>query len=297
VPCKAIILFVIVPVLMSWAGASAADEEAVARGKYVFDAAGCAACHTDSANKGALLAGGRQLKTPFGNFYSPNITPDPEHGIGRWTEDDFLRALREGVAPDGSNYFPVFPYPSYTRMTDADIRDLRAYILTLPPDPHPNREHEVRWPYGWRFLITFWKWLFFEPGPMAPDPVTDAELNRGAYLVLAMGHCGECHTPRNAFGALESDMTLAGTSTGPGGGAIPNITPDPQTGIGDWSADDLDTLLSLGMAPDGDFVGSEMGEVVENTTSRLTATDRKAMITFLKALPPIHHEVARQNGD
>ena len=297
VPSKTFALFLVGLFLTSWAEESAAEEDAVARGKYIFEAAGCAACHTDTANGGALLAGGRKLDTPFGTFYSPNITPHADHGIGTWTDDQFHDALRHGVAPDGNHYFPVFPYPSYTGMTDADIRDLKAYIFTLPPAPRPNKEHEVSPPFGWRFLMTFWKWLFFDPGPLVPDPAIEARLNRGAYLVRAMGHCGECHTPRNMFGALDQEMSFAGTSQGPGGGVVPNITPDRETGIGSWSADDLDTLFTLGMTPDGDFVGGEMGEVVENTTSRLTPDDRDAMIAYLRSLSPISNRVGRQAGN
>ncbi len=291
---KTLIPFLAGPIFLFGVEGFSADDGSVERGKYIFDAAGCAACHTDTAKGGALLAGGRKLETPFGTFYGPNITPDPEHGIGNWTDDEFLVALRYGVAPDGSHYFPVFPYPSYTGMTDADIRDLKAYIFSLPAHPRPNTEHDVSPPFGWRALMTFWKWLFFENGPLIPDPTREDEINRGAYLVRAMGHCGECHTPRNMFGALDEGNSFAGTSQGPGGGIVPNITPDLETGIGGWSADELDTLFTLGMTPDGDFVGGEMGEVVANTTSRLTPEDRNAMIAYLKSLPPVFNRVGRQ---
>jgi len=272
-------------------GQTAEQPDAVTRGKYVFDAAGCAACHTDTENDGPLLGGGRKLDTPFGTFYSPNITADPDHGIGDWSNDDFIRALRLGLDPDGRHFFPVFPYPSYTAMTEADMRDLKAYIFSLPTSDRANRPHDVTPPFGWRILIGGWKLLFFDPGEFAPDPAKDGTWNRGAYLVNALGHCGECHTPRNMFGAVDRGMALAGTSEGPEGGAVPNITPDPETGIGDWSADDLDTLFTLGMMPDGDFVGSGMADVVNNGTSRLTPEDRAALIEYLRTLPPIHHAV------
>ncbi|MDX9861926.1 MAG: cytochrome c [Rhodospirillales bacterium] len=283
-----ITLFAALPAL----GADGSD--AVARGKYVFDAADCVACHTDTANQGAPLAGGRRLETPFGTFYSPNITPDTATGIGRWSDADFMAALRHGRAPDGSHLYPVFPYPSYTLMSESDMRDLKAYLFSLPPVVRENRPHEVRPPFGWRFLIAGWKALFFSPGAFHPDDSRDQRWNRGAYLATALGHCGECHTPRNAFGAPVSDMALAGTAEGPDGGSVPNITPDRETGIGGWSDDDVDTLLTLGMTPDGDFVGAGMAEVVSNSTSKLTPADRAALIAYLRSLPPINNTVARK---
>lgn len=279
-----------------WPGTADAAESA-GRGAYLFAAAGCANCHTDKAGKGAPLAGGRRLKTPFGDFYSPNITPDPEHGIGRWSEDDFQRALRDGVAPDGSHYFPVFPYASFTLMTDRDIRDLRAYIFSLGPRATPNKPHRVDPPFGWRFLVPFWKWLYFTPGPFTPDPGRNNRWNRGAYLVRALGHCGECHTPRGWLGGPRDGMDMAGTGQGPQGGSIPNITPDAETGIGRWSDSDYHSLLKMGMTPDGDFVDGAMGEVVENTTSRLNESDLQAMIHYLKSLPAVDNRVEKEDKD
>lgn len=274
------------------ARAMAADPGAVERGRYVFDAAGCAGCHTDKKNKGAPLAGGPALKTPFGTFYGPNITPDKDHGIGRWTVDDFDRALRQGVRPDGSSYFPAFPYTSYTRMTGHDVRDLWAYMVTVPTVAQADKPHDLKWPYGWRPLVRVWKALYFTPA-LLPMPTGAAGIERGAYLVKALGHCAECHTPRNAFGGLRSKMALAGTDTGPTGGTIPNITPDRETGIGKWSDGDVESLLELGMLPDGDFVGAGMGEVVDSTTGRLTKADRKAIIEYLKSVPPVENRVGK----
>ncbi len=285
-------------VLACTSGESLAADDTLTRGAYVFQAAGCVGCHTDLPKKGPRLAGGRAFKTPFGTFYSPNITPHPEYGIGAWTEADFLRALRDGVGPGGSHYFPVFPYTSYTKMTDSDARALWAYLRDQDPWDRANRDHEVSFPFGWRFLMTFWKLLFFDAGAFQPDASKDAAWNRGAYLVNALGHCGECHTPRNPFGAVDSDMYLAGTTEGPEGDKVPNITPDPETGLGKWSAEDLDGLLSLGMTPDADFVGSSMGEVIENTTGKLTSEDRAAMIAYLRSLPPIRHDLRKKkNGN
>src|SRR5215510_8708313 len=168
----------------------AADPAQLERGAYLFIAADCQACHTDVKNKGAVLAGGRALKTLFGTFYSPNITPDPETGIGNWSDEEFLRALRDGVRPDGANYFPVFPYPSYTRITDADARAIKAYLSSLPAVPQVNRPHDVSFPFSWRLLQNIWKLLFFSPGPFQPAPEHSEAYNRGAYLVTALAHCG-----------------------------------------------------------------------------------------------------------
>jgi mono/diheme cytochrome c family protein len=275
------------------AAQSSSSPEQVARGKYVFDAAGCAGCHTDTKNKGPFMAGGRALNTPFGVFYSPNITPDRQHGIGGWTEDDFRRALRDGEAPDGSPYFPVFPYSSYTLMNDRDVGDLWAYLRTLPPVARANTPHAANPPFGWRFLVPLWKALYFTPGSYQPDRRQDETWNRGAYVARALGHCGECHTPRDALGGFEPKMEFAGTTQGPEGGSIPNITPDRKTGIGRWSRDDLRTLLTEGMLPDADFVGDSMGEVVDNTTSRLSVPDLEALITYLRSRPPILHQVSK----
>ncbi len=264
------------------------------RGKYLFDAAGCAACHTDKKGKGAPLAGGRKLKTPFGVFTSPNITPDPQHGIGKWSDGDFIRAMRLGIAPDGRHYFPVFPYPSYTGLTDADILDIKAYLFTRPPVARPNEPHGAAPPFGWRFMVPVWKALYFTPGPFRPDKARSAEWNRGAYLVRALSHCGECHTPRNILGGPKAGMTLAGTGKGPEGGIVPNITPDKETGIGRWSDADIKDLFKLGMLPDGDFVGGPMGEVVDETTSRLKDADLKAVILYLRSLKPVRHRVEQK---
>jgi mono/diheme cytochrome c family protein len=272
--------------LLTAPAAIAAEPDEIARGAYLANAADCVACHTDSAHSGQPYAGGRALATPFGTFYSPNITPDPETGIGRWTEVQFLRALREGVRPDGSNCFPVFPYPSFTKITDDDARAIKAYLFAQPPVRQSNRAHDVAFPFSWRLLQSGWKLLFFTPGPFRPAPERGQAYNRGAYLVTALAHCGECHTPRNWFGATEPSRFLAGTPDGPDGKKVPNITPDRKTGIGDWSEDDIVTLLATGQTPDYNFVGGAMAEVVR-TTARLTEEDRRAIALYLKSLPAI----------
>ena len=256
------------------------------RGQYLAKAAGCVGCHTQEKKDAVPYAGGRALKTPFGTFYGPNITPDPVAGIGRWTEADFMRAMRHGERPDGANYFPAFPYPSFTRIADADLRDLWAYLRTLPPSNRANQAHELRFPFGWRLLVTVWKWLFFTPGPFEADPKLSQTLNRGAYLVQALGHCGECHTPRNLLGGPKRDRFLAG-GKGPEGKGVPNLTP---TKLKKSSDAELKDFLVSGTTPDGDVPAEAMGEVIRNTTSQLTPEDLASLIVYLRALPPLADE-------
>lgn len=272
-------------VLVLTAATALAQGDAT-RGKYLAAAAGCLGCHTEDRKDAVPFAGGRALKTPFGTFYGPNITPHPQAGIGRWSEPDFIRAMRLGDRPDGANYFPAFPYPSFTRIGDADLRDLWAYLRTLPPSPRPSRAHELRFPFGWRFLVTLWKWFFFTPGPFAGDSRLSQTLNRGAYLVQALGHCGECHTPRNFLGAPKRDRFLAG-GKGPADKKIPNLTP---TGLKKWSDGELKDFLTTGLTPDGDVAAEAMGEVVRNTTSQLTPMDLGALIAYLRSLAPLAGE-------
>jgi len=256
------------------------------RGEYLAKAAGCVGCHTEEKKDAVPFAGGRALKTPFGTFYGPNITPHPQAGIGRWAEADFMRAMREGNRPDGKNYFPAFPYPSFTRITDRDLRDLWAYLRALPPSARANQEHDLWFIFGWRSLVTFWKWFFFTPGPFVNIPGLTDVANRGAYLVQALGHCGECHTPRNFLGGPRSSRFLAG-GKGPEGKGTPNLTP---TGLKKRSDKDLEDFLTTGLTPEGDVRAEAMGEVIRNTTSRLTPQDLNALIAYLRALPPLPKE-------
>jgi mono/diheme cytochrome c family protein len=267
-------------------GAAGAAGGTVARGAYLANAADCGSCHTDIEHHGRPYAGGRAIATPFGTFYTPNITPDRKTGIGRWTDAQFLRALHDGVRPDGSNLYPAFPYTSFTRITDADALAIKAYLFSLPAVRHRNQPPDLPFPLSWRWMATPWKWLFFTPGRFRPAPGKSALWNRGAYLVTALAHCGECHTPRNFLGAMEQSRFLAGAAAGPDGKAVANITPDRKTGIGKWSIADITTLLSTGQTPDFDFVGGAMAEVVKST-SRLNAYDRRAIAVFLKSVPPI----------
>jgi mono/diheme cytochrome c family protein len=261
----------------------------VERGAYLVHAAGCVSCHTVPG--GTPFAGGRSLATPFGTFYSPNITPDADTGIGRWSNAQFLHALRDGVRPDGANYFPVFPYPSFTNITDADALAIKAYLFSLSPVRQTNRPHDVAFPFSWRFLQLGWRTLFFRSGPFRPDPAHDASYNRGAYLITALGHCGECHTPRNMLGATRPSLALSGNPDGPDGQAVPNITPDTATGIGGWDADDIATLLKTGQTPEQSSVKGAMREAVQDGLRFLAPADMRAIAAYLLAQPPVPHKV------
>lgn len=265
-------------------GSSTAEGDAN-RGQYLAMAGGCVGCHTIAAKDAIAFAGGRALKTVFGTFYGPNITPDPKHGIGTWSEADFIRAMRLGERPDGNHYFPAFPYPSFTRIADSDMRDLWAFLQTLPPSDRASQAHELRFPFGYRFMVSIWKSLFFTPGPM-PDAVATTPLGRGAYLVQALGHCGECHTPRNFLGGPRRDRVLAG-GKGPDGKRIPNLTP---ARLKTWNDADIKEFLLTGATPDGDAAADPMDEVIRNSTSKLTPSDLAALIAYLRSLPAIADE-------
>jgi mono/diheme cytochrome c family protein len=256
------------------------------RGEYLAKAGGCVGCHTEEKEGAVPFAGGRALKTPFGTFYGPNITPDKKAGIGNWTEADFMRALRLGDRPDGSNYFPAFPYPSFTKITDGDARDLWAYLRTLPASAKPSQEHDLWFFFGWRWTVTFWKWFFFTPGAFTNTPGLSEVVNRGAYLVQALGHCSECHTPRNFLGGPKSSRFLAG-GKGPDGKNVPNLTP---TVLKKQSDKEIKDFITTGMTADGDVAAEAMGEVVKNTISQLTPADLDALIAYLRTLPPLPTE-------
>jgi len=256
------------------------------RGEYLAKAGGCVGCHTEEKKDAVPFAGGRALTSPFGTFYGPNITPHPQAGIGRWTEADFFRAMREGDRPDGKNYFPAFPYPSFTKIVDRDLRDLWAFLRTLPPSARANQEHQLRFPFGWRFLVTFWKWFFFTPGAFTNLPGFSDTANRGAYLVQALGHCSECHTPRNFLGGPKTSRFLGG-GKGPDGKDVANLTP---TGLKKQSDRELADFLTTGLTAEGDVPAEAMGEVIRNTTSQLTPADLNAVIAYLRTLPPVPSE-------
>ena len=236
---------------------AAADPDPAEHGRYLAVAASCETCHT--AEGGQPFAGGRALVTPFGTFYTPNITPDRETGIGGWSDAQFLRALHEGVRPDGADYYPAFPYTSFTKLTDQDAQAIRAYLSSIPAARQANRPHALSFPFSWRFLLNGWKWLFFDPGRFRPMPGRSAEENRGAYLVAAVAIAANAIPRATALGAMDDDRFLAGNPAGPDGKPVPNITPDPKAGIGNWSADDIVQVLTDGQTPTFDEVAGSHG--------------------------------------
>jgi mono/diheme cytochrome c family protein len=259
----------------------------VESGQYIFNAAGCLACHTAKGDGQPKLAGGHEFDTPFGHFYSPNITPDKETGIGSWTLKDFDRALRHGTSPDGEHYYPVFPFNSYTKMTDGDVRDLFAYLRTVEPVKRANVEHDLKWPFGWRWLNWGWKVAFFEPGEIRHVPGANALVTRGAYIAQALAHCSQCHSPRGLGGAVDTARYLSGNPSGPDGGEVPNLTPHPSAAVSDWVEIDLIAYFDTGELPDGDYAGGAMVDVIDNGLSQLTANDRQALARYILSLAPL----------
>jgi mono/diheme cytochrome c family protein len=254
------------------------------RGRAVFNAGGCSSCHAvPDQDDATLLGGGVAIASPFGTFYAPNISPNPADGIGRWSEADFVTALWKGTSPENTHYFPAFPYTSYQRMTLEDVRDLFAYLKTLPQAAGKVRDHDLRFPFNIRRLVGIWKLLFLDGKPFTPDPDHSAEWNRGAYLVNGPGHCAECHSPRNVLGGIIASQRFAGGPDFESGGWVPNIT---QQGLGDWSESDFQFFLEDGGTPDGQSASGSMRHVIRNT-SQLSDADRKAMAVYLKSLPPV----------
>jgi mono/diheme cytochrome c family protein len=266
----------------------------VDNGRTMFDIGGCASCHAvpnkdpDKVDR-TRLGGGLALKSPFGTFYVPNISPDPKDGIGNWSEANFVTALWQGTSEHGNNLFPAFPYTSYTHMQLDDVRDLFAYLKTLPAVPGRVRRHDLPFPFNIRRLVGGWKLLFFHGGPFVPDPSKSAQWNRGAYLVNGPGHCAECHSPRNMLGGIIESERFAGGPSPDGNGWVPNITP---AGLGksvlgnvEWTEKDIASFLGDSMNPVGDFAGAAMTDVIRNT-SLLSANDRAAIANYIFTLPP-----------
>jgi mono/diheme cytochrome c family protein len=246
-------------------------------GRSMFLIGGCSSCHaTPNQDDPTRLGGGLALKSPFGAFHVPNISPDAEHGIGRWSEADFASAMLKGTAPGGMHLYPAFPYTSYQRMRLDDVRDLFAYLKTLPAVQVKSLPHELAFPYNTRRMLGLWKWLFLDGQTFVPDPGKDAAWNRGAYLVNGPGHCAECHSPRNALGAIVEGQRFAGGPDPGGEGWVPNIT---QQHLRDWSVKDFAFMLESGMTPD-DRVGGPMADVVRNI-SKLRDADRQAIAVYL----------------
>jgi mono/diheme cytochrome c family protein len=274
------------------ASVAAAGPGNAQAGERVFRMGGCASCHAAPDATGEArreLAGGLELKTAFGTFVVPNISPDREDGIGQWSFADFANAVQRGVAPDGSHFYPAFPYPSYARMTLADTADLFAFLHTLPPVKSKPPASRISFPYNIRRGIGLWNLAFLRTDPVIALPQdADPMVLRGRYIVEGPGHCGECHTPRNAAGGVDRGQWLAGAVNPDGEGSIPNLTPSAD-GLKDWSAQDIAYYLESGFTPDFDSVGGSMVEVQANM-SKLPASDREAIAAYLKAIP------ARSNG-
>ncbi len=255
-----------------------------AKGETVFWAGGCAACHSAPDAEGdarLVLSGGQAFASDFGTFHAPNISPDPTHGIGDWQAVDLVNAMRHGTAPDGSHYYPAFPYTSYARADLQDLVDLWAFLQTLPASDKPDIAHDVGFPFSMRRLLGGWKFLF-----VGPDQVVTADLSpeaaRGRKLAEGLGHCGECHSPRNALGGIDYARWLGGAPNPTGRGTIPNITPGKLT----WSEPDLVEYFTSGFTPEYDSAGGEMAEVVQNL-AKLPVEDRRAIAAYLKAVPAV----------
>ncbi len=255
-----------------------------APGEAVFWAAGCASCHMTPGAKGAeqlVLAGGRVLPSPFGSFLAPNISTDPVQGIGGWSVTSFAAAIRGGVSPDGTHYFPALPYTAYTRMTGQDLLDLKAYMDGLPASSTPSKPHEISFPLNIRRTLGIWKLLFLKDDYVLTGDLSPPQ-TRGRYLVEALAHCGECHTPRNLLGGLDRTRWLGGAADPSGKGRIPNITPAKL----DWSEAEIVTYLTTGFTPEYDVVGGHMAAVVDNM-GHLPVADVQAIAAYLKAVPPV----------
>lgn len=258
----------------------------LANGKTMFAAGGCSSCHaTENQPDKTRLGGGHALKSEFGTFYVPNISAHKTDGIGNWSDEQFLAAMREGVSPAGTHYYPSFPFTSYQRMTPADVRDLFAYLKTLPAVEGRIRDHELKFPFNIRLSLGGWKLLFADGQVFKPDPGKSAEWNRGKYLVEGPGHCAECHSPRNVLGGIVAEKRFGGGPDPEGKGYVPNITPH-ATGIGNWSKKDIAYLLESGFTPEYDSVGGSMTPVVGNT-AQLSPEDRNAMAEYLSTLPAV----------
>jgi mono/diheme cytochrome c family protein len=263
-------------------GAAAAEpsQETIAHGKALVEAGDCASCHT--ADPAKPFAGGKRIDTPFGGIYSPNLTPDRDTGIGGWSDADFYGALRYGLDPDGSRYYPAFPYPYFTKLTRPDIVAIRAYLATLTPFESEAPPPELRFPLNFRVVMRAWNYLFLRPGILDPDQQKGTDWNRGRYLVEGIGHCGACHTPKNIFGADKRGQAFAGGVVQ--GWFAPRLDAAERSGLKSWSIDDIAEYLQSGRNGKSHADGL-MAEVVVNSTSKMSDADIRAMAIYLKALP------------
>jgi mono/diheme cytochrome c family protein len=271
--------------------ALAQDAALVQRGKYIFAAAGGCGCHT--TKEGGLNAGGRRFSGSFGIVYGTNITPDRETGIGAWTEQQFIDAMRYGLRPNGEKLLPVMPYPSFRLMSDADMKALWAYLQSLPAIKKPNQPRKASMPFLNLFLAAWNKAYGGRGDPPQQAPTTGVE--RGQYLVWHVAHCGECHTPRGLSGSPDNSRFLAGTEDGPEDAIVSNITPEPHTGIGAWSDDEIVDYLQTGFRPDGDTAQGLMAEVIDGTSvgyKDLSVADLRAIAAYLRTVPPIVNRIS-----
>ncbi|EIK97168.1 cytochrome c family protein [Pseudomonas sp. M47T1] len=266
---------------MLGASAQAADAQLIAKGEYLTRAADCEACHTTPGGK--PFTGGLAFQLPFGTLYSPNITPDTATGIGSWSDDDFVSALQKGVGKDGKHYYPAFPYTSYTLMPREDILAIKAYLFSMAPVSQPPKDNTIGFPFNQRWGMAFWNRVFAGDKRFVPDPQQSAEWNRGAYLVEGPGHCGECHSPRNLFQAVDSSKSLAGAAIG--NWQAYNISSDKSHGVGGWPRDVLARYLATGQAPGYAMAGGPMSDVVEHSLRFLTPADIQAVAVYLQASP------------
>jgi mono/diheme cytochrome c family protein len=270
------------PIALALPAASRAPD--LANGQEMFNAGGCSSCHAVPDQPDRLrLGGGLAIGSPFGTFYAPNISPDPTDGIGRWSEADFVNAVTKGISPDGAHYFPAFPYTSYAHAKVDDVRDLFAYLKTLPAVSGAVRDHDLPFPFNIRRNVGIWKLLFMNDQPFVADAARSPQWNRGAYLVNGLGHCAECHSPRNVLGGIIAAQRFAGGPSPEGEGWMPNIT---QKGIGEWSEKEIADFLETGEMPEGDTASGAMRPVIKNL-AQLTAEDRAAIAEYLKSLPPV----------
>ncbi len=255
-------------------------SQRIVRGEYLLRAGDCIACHTLSG--GDPYAGGVAMQTPFGTLYAPNITPDAETGIGKWTAEDFWKALHEGRLKDGTLLYPAFPYTNYTKVARADADDMFAYMQTIKPVHKPNRPHEMAFPYNQRKLLVGWRALYFRMGEFASDPTQTEEWNRGAYLVTGLGHCDACHSARNVLGAVAKDNATAGGLIPIQNWYAPSLNSDRETGLGDWDIAEVVDLLKTGVSARGAVFGP-MATVVHDSLQYLTEADIRAMAVYLKS--------------
>ena len=273
--------------------AGAATPQEIAKGKYVFGAAGGCGCHTEP--KKPMHSGGRRYDGPFGTVYSTNITPDQKTGIGSWTDDQIIAGIRLGRRPNGERILPVHPYTVFNGMAEEDLRSLVAYLRSLPAVSRANQPKRITVPLFESVFLPAWL-AAFAPKETPPPKAPVSGLARGEYLVRAVAHCGECHTPRTMTMTPDTSRFLAGTPKGPENAVMPNITPDPETGIGNWSEQEIVDYLGSGNKPDGDVAGGLMGEVIQGTTAGyrdLTPADLAAIAKYLKSIPPVKNRISK----